>query len=79
MKRLSKVTPNFKNEGNEKGLSRVCGDWWADLSNKSCQFSKYKDYIAGKKEGNGKGNEVNINTPKVPKERPINEEDLLSP
>ena len=48
-KRLSKVIPHFKNAVNDKGACRVYGDWWTDLSNKNCWFTKHKDYLTDKK------------------------------
>ena len=36
--KLSKVIPNIKNAGTDKGALRVCDDWWTDLSNKTVGF-----------------------------------------
>ena len=78
-KRLSKVISHFKNAVICKGACRVCGDWWTDLSNKNYWFPKHKDYptVKGRREKNG--NEENINIHIAPDERPIYEENLLSP
>ena len=78
-KRLSKVIPHFKNAVNDKGTCRNCGDRWTYLSNKNYWFPKHKDYptVKGRREGNW--NEGNVNIPKAPDERAVNEKDLLSP
>ena len=79
MKKLSKVILDVKNIGIHKGHNRVCGDLLTDLSTKNCWFPKHKYYLSatGRRELNG--SEVNINLPKAPNGRPVNEENLLSP
>ena len=47
-KKLRKVTSYFKSSVIYKGPCRVCSDWWTDLSNKICCFSKHKDYLTAK-------------------------------
>ena len=73
------MLPHFKNIGNDKGPSQVCGDWWTDLWNQNCWFPKHKDYLTVKGRREENRNEGNINIPKALDGWPVNEEDLLSP
>ena len=73
------MIPHLKNAEIGKGACRVCVDWWTDLSKTNCQFPKHKDYPTVKYKRGGNGSEVNIKISKAPDERPVNEENLLSP
>ena len=48
MKRPSKVISHFKNSDTDKGLCRVCGDWWTDLSNKNHRKIVHKEKVEEK-------------------------------
>ena len=74
---LSKVISHFRNAGINKGACSVCGDWWTEMSNKSCFFQKVKLTQKSKRKV-GNGNEWNIKIHKTPDERPANEEDMLN-